>query len=415
MTNLNNRLFDQVVRYIMRSLRFEICVVDRVRWHKSPWPGCKDFNVCDVVIRDRALEDDDPKDYVRYRCTSLNGLVGRFFGSPWTPRRGDVVKVWFYQKRKGIILGTEPSFGNEPVCRPDPYTIREKICQYRPHTQTETLDFPDKKYPYPEGKKPTCQNWHHGPCNGDKTDDEREPLLGRDWWQVYDFCQQGDEDPTCQHCLDIDYPARCKNTWRKVYSRNTMSCDAPDGRLEDHVACGSYSRWESESGYSKEYSEGKGHIRIGNAVCEADKRFHLNVQGVDVNGADAVGTFDLHTNHEEVALAAESEGVRFAATRPEDDQVTWAYEFMNFPTTSYIRCYKDGKIVIDSCDGASVITVDGTTNKVTIAGTANVEIDATDEIELNAGAKITLNAPLTHVTQDHQIDGTCTHGPCSCP
>lgn len=405
MTNLNNRLFDQVVRYIMRAFRMEICVVDRVRWHKAPWPGDVDLNTYDVVIRDRAA-DVEGIDYVRYRCVPLLPFVGRFFGHPPIYRRGDVVKVWFYQKKKGIIMGAVSSYGNEAVCRPDPYTDRDKKCQYRPHTQDENLDFHDKKAPYPEGKKPTCRNWQHGPCFGDKRDDEREPVLGRDFYEIYDYCQQGDEDPTCQHCDSIDYPARTKNSWRKVYSQNTLSCEAPDGRLEDHVACGSYSRWESETGQSKEYSEGKGHIRIGNAICEADKRFHLNAQGEVVNGADAVGTFDLHTNHEEVALAAESEGVRFAGVRPEDDQVDWAYEFMNFPTKSYVRCYKDGKIVINSCNGGSVITVDGTTNKITI--------DGTDEVEIDATTRVLIDSPLTeitgdlHVYQDEQVDGVCS-------
>lgn len=392
MTNLNNRLFDQVVRYIMRSLRFEICVVDRVRWHKSPWPGDRDMNVCDVVIRDRALKDDDPKDYVRYRCTSLQGMVGRFFGKPWTPRRGDVVKVWFYQKRKGIILGTEPSYGNEPVCRPDPYTVRDKTCQYRPHHQTTDLDFPDKQYPYPDGRKPTCTNWHHGPCLGDKRDDQREPTLGRDWWQVWDYCQEGDKNPTCKDCVDIDYPQRKKNTWRKVYSRNTLSCESPNARLEDHVACGSYHRFESECGPSKEYSEGIGHIREGNAVCECDKRGHINFKGNKDGGA---GTIDIHAAHEEVAFASESEGARMSVVHNEDGSVDFAYEAIYFDKNAYIRIMKDGQIKIS------------TPEKVTVESTG-------DEVEISAATKITLDAPLVHVTDDHQIDGTCTHGGCSC-
>jgi len=159
------------------------------------------------------------------------------------------------------------------------------------------------------------------------------------------------------------------------------------------------------SSSSSEYSEEIGHIRLGNALTESDKRFHLNVQG-NRYGDSGVGSFDLHTNHEEVQIASESTGVRFAAIRPEDSQVTWAYELMNFPTTSFIRCYKDGVIEINSLDGNSSITVDGTANKVTVDGTVNVELIASSEV--------TCTTPLTHVTGNMQIDGTCTHGSCSC-
>lgn len=394
MPNLNNRLFDQIVRFIERHLRFEICAVDRVRWHKSPWPGDRDMNVCDVVIRDRADRESDREDidYVRYRCVPLQQYTGRFFGTPWTPRRGDLVKVWFYQRRKGIILGTVSSYGNEPVCRPDPYTLREKICQYRPHIQDSNLDFPDKTYQYPDGRKPTCLNWHHGPCNGDFTDDRKEPTVGRDWWQVWDYCQQGDRDPTCKDCTDIDYPQRKMNTWRKVYSRNTLSCESPNARLEDHVACGSYHRFESECGQSKEYSEGIGHIREGNAVGECDKRGHINFKGNTSGGA---GTIDIHAAHEEVAFASESEGARMSVVHNEDSSVAFAYEAIYFDQSAYIRIMKDGQIIIS------------TPEKVTVESTG-------DEVEISAATKITLDAPLVHVTDDHQIDGVCDHGPCSC-
>jgi phage baseplate assembly protein gpV len=131
----------------------------------------------------------------------------------------------------------------------------------------------------------------------------------------------------------------------------------------------------------------------------------LNVQG-NRYGDSGVGSFDLHTNHEEVQIASESTGVRFAAIRPEDSQVTWAYELMNFPTTSFIRCYKDGVIEINSLDGNSSITVDGTSNKVTVDGTVNVELIASSEV--------TCTTPLTHVTGNMQIDGFCSHNGCTC-
>ena len=94
--NLKNRLMDTVNRQIRRYIRFEICAVDKVYWHKSK--DDKDFNVCDVVMRDRRALSDPDFHYVRERLNSLQGMVGHCFGWPWNPRKGDLVKVLFYQR-----------------------------------------------------------------------------------------------------------------------------------------------------------------------------------------------------------------------------------------------------------------------------------------------------------------------------
>ena len=401
LVNLKNRVTAQTMSYIGRIIKFEICEVDKVRWHKTK--ADHDYNVSDVVIRDRRMLVDPLFNYVRKRIPALQLPSGKFSGHPTNPRRGNLVKVLFYKLRKGLVLNQISSKKEPPVCRPDPYTERTKFCQYRPLYQDSNKDFPKD---FPDPKKPTCENWQHGPCFGDQRDDEKEPCLGRDYWHVFDYCVEGDSDPSCEKCTDIDYCKRCKNAWLKIYSANTMSCQAPNRRVELHTYCGSYLRFENECGKSVEYSEGKSHIRLGNATCEADKRAHLNLQGSEVSGDDGVGTWDLHTNHEEVPLASESQGVRFAGVRPEDMQVDWAYELINFPTQSYIRCYKNGKIEINSCAGSSVIIIDGTENKVTVNGTANVLLKATD--------KVTCDTPLTHILQNMQIDGFCFHDGCSC-
>jgi hypothetical protein len=63
---------------------------------------------------------------------------------------------------------------------------------------------------------------------------------------------------------------------------------------------------------------------------------------------------------------------------PDDDSEEFAFEAKDFTTGAYIRIMKDGEIV------------------------------------LHSPVKITLDAPLTNITEDNQIDGSCTHGPCSC-
>lgn len=401
MVNLKNRLTDQVLAYIKRLIKFEICAVDKVHWHRTR--GDKDYNVSNVVMRDRRLKQDtvspSQKDfpYVRQRCPTLQEFGGKFAGHPVNPRRGNLVKVFFYKQRKGLILDPIHSKWEPPVCRPDPYTQRTKYCQYRPLHQDENKDFP---VDFPDPKKPVCENWQHGPCNGDKSDDEREPTIGRDYWFMYDFCQEGDKDPPCDKCTSIDWPKRTKNSWRKAYSADTMSCESPNRRLEDHVYCGSYHRFESENGRSIEYSEGVGHIREGNAVCESDKRGHINFKG---NKAGGAGTIDVHAMHEEVAYASEHVGARMSVVSEFDDSVNWAYEAIKFEKDAWIRIYKDGKITIH------------TPEKILIESTS-------DEVHIKAATQIKLEAPLIyeqtdleHNTGNEQTDGTCTHAGCSCP
>lgn len=405
MPNLKNRMTNQVVAYDQRQSKLEIAQVDAVHWHKNK--NDKDWNVSDIVSRDRRTKAHDTDfSYVRHRVPCIQEDGAKFSGHPVNPRRGNAVKALFYKNQKPIILGPVESKFEPPVCRPDPYTYRCKRNQYRPLSQDEDKDFVTD---FPDLKKPSCENWQHGPCKGDKSDDEKEPCIGRDWWYVSDFCQEGDKDPSCERCVDIDYPKRCKNSWHKKYSRNTMSCQAPNGRDEWKIYNGTYRRAEAETGQSVVYSEGKGHLTSGNASTDDDLRGHYTFQGEKVSGDAGIGSWEINTHTEDVPIGQASQGVRTAGIRPEDNQVIWAWEAIKFADDSpesYIRIYKDGKIVLNSCNNASVITIDGTTNKITIDGTANVEIKATE--------KVLIDTPLTHMTGDVQIDGYCTHTDCTC-
>ncbi|MDD3045739.1 MAG: right-handed parallel beta-helix repeat-containing protein [Candidatus Delongbacteria bacterium] len=152
--------------------------------------------------------------------------------------------------------------------------------------------------------------------------------------------------------------------------------------MELHARCGSYFRVESDNSSescssSLEYSEGKGHIRLGNAVTESTKKGHLNYH--------PTGTIDIHSVHEEVPIASESNGTRVIVVSPEDSSVSYAVESKDFETGAFIRIMKDGTI------------------------------------HASSPSKITINAPLideiTELVHNHgnqQIDGTCTHGACSC-
>lgn len=389
MPNVKNRLTNQVVAYDHRQSKLEIAQVDAVHWHKTK--NDKNWNVSDIVSRDRRTKAHDPDfSYVRHRVPTIQENGAKFSGTPVNPRRGNAVKALFYKNQKPIILGQVESKFEPPVCRPDPYTHRCKRNQYRPLSQDEDKDFVTD---FPDLKKPSCENWQHGPCNGDSSDDGKEPCLGRDWWTVSDFCQEGDKDPSCEKCVDIDYPKRCKNSWHKKYSRNTMSCQAPNGRDEWKLYNGSFRRAEAETGQSVVYSEGKGHIREQNAVSDQDLRGHINWKGDKDGGC---GTIDVHAEDEQVAFASESKGARMSVVNNQDGSVTFAYEAIYFDQAAYIRIMKDGQIMIS------------TPKKITIESTG-------DEVLIKAATKITLDSPLTHNTNDVQTDGKCTHAGCDCP
>lgn len=367
MTAIKNRFMDQMRRMIFRHLRLEICAVDEILWHKEP--NDKRFNAVIVIMRDRSKKGDQKKEYIRLRLPVLQNFIGGHCGGfNWNPRVGDLVYVFFYHERKGVVLGNVWNWGEFPVCRPTQYDIANKGGQWMKPYQDGWGDFP--KQPYPKLKKPYCDRWFHGPVKGTTG-------RGRDWARVYDYCQEGDATPDCSICKTIDSIGRDKNSWDKVYSHETESCEAPSKRRELHVPSGSYLRFDSEQGNSVEYSEGCGHIRLGNATCEGTKKGHLNF--------NPHGTIDIHSMHEEAPIASEQVGTRVIVVAPEDSSVEYAVEAKDFETGAYIRIMKSGEIIIHS------------------------------------PTKITLDAPLVEETHDNltsgdnTIVGFCSHGGCSCP
>lgn len=365
MVNLKHRVMDQTRRQINRRLRIEICCVTGIHNHEAP--GDRKFNTVDVIMRDRPAKNDK----YRFRTDVIvppNYLGGHCMGDTRSPRVGDVVVVLFYADREGYVLGPAWSWAEYPVCRPTPYDIANKGGQWMKPYQDEWSDFPEE--PYPQIKKPYCDRWFHGPVKGTTG-------RGRDWARVYDYCQEGDATPDCSVCKTIDSIGRDKNSWDKVYSHETESCEAPSKRRELHVPCGACIRFESETGQSVVYSEGLGHIQIQGATCEDRPKGHL-------------------THYPDGSWEVQSE------TSSMKD---------NLPCGARVRVYShesEGDIA------AEMIWYD--------AGNPFIRIMKDGEIIIHSPTKITLDAPLIDETTDlvhnhgsQQIDGSCTHGPCSCP
>jgi len=366
MTAIKNRFMDQMRRMIFRHLRLEICAVDEILWHKEP--NDKRFNAVIVIMRDRSKKGDQKKEYIRLRLPVLQNFIGGHCGGfNWNPRVGDLVYVFFYHERKGVVLGNVWNWGEYPVCRPTEYDIANKGGQFMAPYQDGWGDFPIQ--PYPKLKKPYCDRWFHGPVKGTTG-------RGRDWARVYDYCQEGDATPDCSICKTIDSIGRDNNSWDKVYSHETESCEAPSKRRELHVPCGSCIRFESETGQSVVYSEGLGHIQIQGATCEDCPKGHL-------------------THYPDGSWEVQSE------TSSMKD---------NLPCGARVRVYShesEGDIA------AEMIWYD--------AGNPFIRIMKDGEIIIHSPTKITLDAPLveeTHdnlVSGDNTVTGFCSHGGCSCP
>lgn len=386
-------LTNSVERLMSRLFYIDYCTIIDIDTKGTPGVKChspdnpKYYNTVSLKIRSTKYNNENPAVVQHVDCIVLQRFTGNLFGEPYTPRVGDLVAVLFMYNCLPLVLGTVASIQQEPVFRAPTsddarYDIVNKWCQWEMPSKDKNFDFYDHK----PGKMPICEKLFHGPAGLDSV----PPHAGRDEQKIWD-CQKGHNEPTCADCKNIDSVPRDSEQWVKVYSTQTESEEAPNSRMELHARCGSYARMDSENGTSLEYSEGKGHIRIGNAVSESDKRGHINFKGNHESGA---GTIDIHAEHEEVSFAAEQNGARMSVVNNQDSSVDFACETIYFDKSAYTRIMKNGQIVIS------------TPEKITIESTG-------DEVLIKSPTKITLDAPEVEETH-HNTNQSCTHGPCSC-
>ncbi len=365
-------------------MRLEICAVDKVNWHQNP--DDKKFNSVDVVMRDRAHKNSKDNRHIRKQLPVLqNNFLGHHLGWNWNPRKGDLIYVFFYGDRKGIVLGTAHSWAEYPVCMPTPYDIPLKGGQWRAPYQDPWKDFP--KQPYPQAKKPYCFRWWHGQKAFQKGDIDE----GRDWCFLFDYCREGDACPDCRICGTIDSIGHILNHYFKFYSEQTESRKAYPLRGVYHNPSGSYWLFEGSNKPSDEYvsefyTEGLGFWTIqGSIIQDGTEYYKGHVRH------NPKGSIDIHSASEWKALADESTGARVAVIAPDDDQLDFAVQLKDFATGAFVQILKSGKI-----EGYSP-----------------------SEILWKAGQKITLEAPIVEETNDnivanHNQVGSCSHGPCSC-
>lgn len=441
--NPRDRSLDNARRDDLRAGTTDAVEVVEVFPHVRPYPDDQDFNVCTVRLISRWTEK--PREIERVRLLPLQRHYGHFQGETWNPRIGDVVMIYWLKDQEGIVLGSLPSYQQEPICRSqadrEHQEVVFKLCPWEEPTEEESnfaIELIQKagawienkiglrnylKFPLP--KHPQCFKWWP------KT---RDSIL------IFD-CLNGHRRPQCDRlapCNSLD--DLIARTYFKNFSDISETVTDEPWRFKFHHNSGSVAIWDNdgsvhiENKVSCETCGGSGcdggcSSCDGSGLCptchgensaDCQDCGDLGVcpdcggcgetpcstcEGTGAVGKGHIhqypeGTADLHAgnphpNKDFIPLATEDHGVRVSVVHPDDNSVDFAFEAIQFATGAYIRIMKDGQIIIS------------TPKKITIESTE-------DEVLVKAAAKITLDAPLVHVTEDHQIDGSCTHGPCSC-
>jgi hypothetical protein len=415
MRGLQTNLTEQVERILGQHFRIEECTVlltdsdgnPGVQNHSPDHPEFQNT----LSIKPRSMKPGDWRKNQIKDCTILQNFTGNRFGHPYTPRVGDTVLVVWLGHRKPIILGPVVTDSQQPVMRgPNAkdamYDLVWKWCQWLKPIQNQTTgDFHD----HPPGQDATCIKIFHGPVTG-------VPGKGRDSQLVYD-CQKGNICPDekadcggCPSCNTIDSVLRSGEQWVKNYSKETESEEAYNSRYEVHTRCGSYLRFESDDHNpankpSLEYSEGIGHIRIGNAVNETyGQKAHINF--------NPTGTVDIHSAFEEVSIEHEVLGARMLVTGADmiysDSFGTIAQENIYLPKHAGTRIYRDGSIRSVANAGTENGSSECMLNSNGACHLWNILEDT--YIEFPTDGNCNVKATTINLDGDVVITGSITHG-----
>ena len=246
MANTRDRNIDSSKREDSRRRMVDRCEVIAVHPHRSPFnggSGDRDFNVVDVQLIDRVRCDEGAPILKRTRLNCLQRDHGLFQGTPWNPRIGDMVLVYWISAREGVVLGTVPSSEQEPVCRSQACTDHQEIVM-----QTLTL--------------------------GDARTQLRRQLCGLPTTKTSRLLQVVAQDSRLHHDPRLpkrpresvraaaEAPCNClddlkRGTWWKVFSDiSPTSLDKPR-RVKFHHHCGSVEYWDED-----------GRVHIDNRVAE---------------------------------------------------------------------------------------------------------------------------------------------------
>lgn len=203
MTN-KGRNIDVARRDDRRAGVFERCEVIAVYPHVSPAPGDVTYNCVDLQLMDRPR---DCKNNVikRYDVPVAQWDHGKFRGTQWTPRVGDLVIIAWLTADEPMVLCTLPAHEQEPVCRSEADDQQQEIVhKIAPH-ENPTMDENGNFTIFPSPKHPDCYKYWP------KT---------RDSITVFD-CAVGHNKPSCCKdapctCLDDHQASTCFKNFSEI-------------------------------------------------------------------------------------------------------------------------------------------------------------------------------------------------------
>jgi len=380
-----------------RAGTFERCEVIAVKPYTKPSDPWENF--VDIQFIDRPY-DLEKRPITREDVPIAQRLHGKYQGTPWTPRIGDMVIIAWLKDDVAVVIATIPSLEQPPVCRSkatdEDQEVVRKLCPWEAPEQDEKGNYIIFKNP----KHPDCFKWWP------KT---RDSIYVFDCKNGHD-CAQCDRTAPC-NLLD-DIKAR---TWFKNFSDISNTETDEKWRFKFHHNSGSVAIWDNDgtfhlenktncvtcggSGCSGTCPTCKGTRLVDDETCPAcggcGQSACKTCSGLDEGKAHTHfypdGNIDWHAGNPHPnkcfpLLTEETHGVRVACIHPDSTlAVDWNFEAIDFQTGAYIRFMKDGEVVIHS------------------------------------PKKITLDADLVEETKDNltsgnnEIKGTCKHGSCSCP
>ena len=158
-SNTRDRNIDSSRREDSRKGQVDRCEVINVRPHVQPYPADRNFNTVDVQLIDRPRISDKALTIEYVKLNSLQRHHGKFQGSPWNARIGDMIYVYWLAEREALILGTCTSVEQEPLCRSQADDQQQeyvfKLCPWEEPSKNA-----DGNYTiFPNPKHPDCYKW----------------------------------------------------------------------------------------------------------------------------------------------------------------------------------------------------------------------------------------------------------------
>jgi hypothetical protein len=392
-----NSLGNTIQRQLEKLIRIEYCTVVKFN-NDTNMSGVLDRDNADskfwntVTVQPRHVRTRSAGKNLQYTdCVVLqHKLIGKWYGSPYTPRVGDIVLVLFLMNQKPIILGTVNSDhqGNDPVCRApfDPYSNDvdaryDEVCKL---CQWEEMDFNEfqEAYNYKKGKKPTCDKWYH---------------KSRDWIKIFE-CKVGHERP-CEDCTSLDAIMHSGTYGAHTFFKHFSSGEAPGEQISFEMP--PWTDWYHHHCGSQFWFKDSGEIFLENWTTNTTRHGHLYF--------DPTGTIILHSDYVESPMGSRLVLYSPESTAEDGSGNVISCEMQDLPTNSVVRIYKDGSVrctsVMDG-DVASEVYLkpDGHCWMWNYLKQAWVEINADGDISIVSPTIIGLTAPVVTISGTTEVN-----------